>query len=132
MSDYISRNAITQVLNTMHRYVADELTLCDTEKKFPRNEVFVVDDVYEEIIEQLPPADVRENIHGEWINNENGTFTCNKCGELSCCEGKFCCECGADMRPEPCKGCIEPCIMYEPDMRGCKKKVTEKGKADGK
>ena len=38
--------------------------------------------------------------------------------------------------PEPyhetCKGCIEPCIMYEPDMRGCKKKVTERGEADGK
>lgn len=35
---------------------------------------------------------------GEWINNENGTFTCNKCGEISCCNGNFCCECGADMR----------------------------------
>ena len=23
---------------------------------------------------------------------------------------------------ETCKGCLEPCIMYEPDMRGCKKK----------
>ena len=64
MSDYISRNAITRVLNTMDRYVADELTLCDTEKKFPRNEVFIVDDVYEEIVEQLSPADVREN---RWI-----------------------------------------------------------------
>lgn len=33
--------------------------------------------------------------------------------------------------PEPyhetCKGCLEPCIMYEPDMRACKKKVTERG-----
>ena len=25
-------------------------------------------------------------------------------------------------KPETCKGCLEPCIMYEPDMRGCKKK----------
>lgn len=47
-----------------------------------------------------PSADVRENIHGEWIDNENGTFTCNKCGEIVCCNGKFCCECGADMRGE--------------------------------
>lgn len=30
-------------------------------------------------------------------------------------------------RPETCKGCLEPCIMYEPDMRGCKNKVTERG-----
>lgn len=28
---------------------------------------------------------------------------------------------------ETCKGCLEPCIMYEPDMRACKHKVTEKG-----
>ena len=27
---------------------------------------------------------------------------------------------------ETCKGCIEPCIMYEADMRACKKKVTER------
>lgn len=27
---------------------------------------------------------------------------------------------------ETCKGCLEPCIMYEPDMRGCKKKITER------
>lgn len=25
-------------------------------------------------------------------------------------------------KPETCKGCLEPCIMYEPDMRACKKK----------
>ena len=107
MSDYISRNAITQVLNTMHRYVADELTLCDTEKKFPRNEVFVVDDVYEEIIEQLPPADVRENIHGEWIKNFLGIDICSKCGEpmrdRRVNHINFCKCCGADMRPEPYK-----------------------------
>lgn len=29
-------------------------------------------------------------------------------------------------KPETCKGCLEPCIMYEPDMRACKKKVTER------
>ena len=31
-------------------------------------------------------------------------------------------------KPETCKGCLEPCIMYEPDMRGCKKKVREVSK----
>ena len=31
-------------------------------------------------------------------------------------------------KPETCKGCLEPYIMYEPDMRACKKKVTERGK----
>lgn len=50
----MSRNAIIQKLNTMDRYVSDELTLCNTYIKFPKNEVFIVDDVYEEIVEQLP------------------------------------------------------------------------------
>lgn len=51
--DAISRQAVIEVLNKMDRYVADELTLCDTERKFPKNEVFIVDDVYEEIVERL-------------------------------------------------------------------------------
>ena len=109
MSDYISRNAITQVLNTMHRYVADELTLCDTDKKFPRNEVFIVDDVYENIIEQLPPADVRENIHGEWEEvtdyKDDDVYQwhiiCSVCRQRGMFESdKFCPNCGADMRGE--------------------------------
>ena len=54
--DAVSRNAIIQKLNTMDRYVSEEPILCDTDKKFPKNEVFIVDDVYEEIVEQLPPA----------------------------------------------------------------------------
>jgi hypothetical protein len=54
--DAVSRNAIIQKLNTMDRYVSEELILCDTDKKFPKNEVFIVDDVYEEIVENLPPV----------------------------------------------------------------------------
>lgn len=52
--DAVSRNAIIQTLNNMDRYVANELILCDTNNKFPQNEVFIVDDVYEQIAEQLP------------------------------------------------------------------------------
>lgn len=52
--DVVSRNSIVQKLNKMDRYVSTELRLCDTDKIFPRNEVFIVDDVYEEIVEQLP------------------------------------------------------------------------------
>ena len=54
--DAVSRNAIIQKLNMMDRYVSEELRLCDTDKKFPKNEVFIVDDVYEEIVENLPSA----------------------------------------------------------------------------
>lgn len=52
--DAISRKVIIQTLNKMDRYTASELTLCDTDKKFPANEVFIVDDVYEQITEHLP------------------------------------------------------------------------------
>jgi len=52
--DAISREAVIQTLNKMDRYTATELTLCDTDKKFPANEVFIVDDVYEQIAEHLP------------------------------------------------------------------------------
>jgi hypothetical protein len=37
----------------MDRYVANELVLCENGKKFPRNEVFIVDYVYEEMEELL-------------------------------------------------------------------------------
>ena len=62
--DAVSRNAIIQKLNTMDRYVSEELILCDTDKKYPKNEVFIVDDVYEEIVENLPSAQPEQR----WIS----------------------------------------------------------------
>ena len=77
---------------------------------------------------------------GEWMLLEecsNSGYYCSRCHKKVVKEGwsetvkkiKFCPNCGADMRkpkkPETCKGCLEPCIMYEPDMRACKKKVRE-------
>ena len=82
---------------------------------------------------------------GEWIESKerSGHWYCSVCGgihtdpetgkwrEIFDYKYPFCPNCGADMRkaekPETCKGCLEPCIMYEPDMRACKKKVTERG-----
>lgn len=60
--DVVSRNAIVQKLNKMDRYVSTELRLCNTGEKFPQNEVFIVDDVYEEIVEQLPSIQPFHNI----------------------------------------------------------------------
>lgn len=79
---------------------------------------------------------------GEWIYDKSiYNWRCSECGETPPPTGyvgksefmathfKFCNYCGADMRKaektETCKGCLEPCIMYEPDMRACKKKVRE-------
>ena len=82
--DAVSRNLITQTLNKMDRYVAEELTLCDTDKKFPKNEVFIVDDVYEEIVEQLSPVNPQQKTgHWEWAqydSNPNiGNWQCSEC-----------------------------------------------------
>ena len=70
---------------------------------------------------------------GEWIVACYQNLKCSNCNHIIADsdieEYNFCPNCGADMRkaekPETCKGCLEPCIMYEPNMRGCKKKVTE-------
>ena len=75
---------------------------------------------------------------GEWIYLDecaNSGYYCSICHKKLVKDGwsdtvkkiKFCPNCGVDMRkaekPETCKGCLEPCIMYESDMRACKKKV---------
>lgn len=85
--DCISRSSITEILNKMDRYVADELTLCDTERKFPKNEVFIVDDVYEEIVEGPPSIKLRQRI-GEWRRmsdlpeDEDDRYQCSRCGNV--------------------------------------------------
>lgn len=51
------------------------------------------------IVNDIPTADVRENVKGEWI--EDGALTkCSVCGNTSefCGTENFCYNCGADMR----------------------------------
>ena len=54
------------------------------------------------IFEQIPIADVRENVHGEWEDNypilcEFQSLRCNQCHCLVP-KKNFCCNCGAIMR----------------------------------
>ena len=87
--DAVSRNLITQTLNKMDRYVAEELMLCDTDKKFPKNEVFIVDDVYEQIVEQLPSVQPERRV-GHWIQTQEKDDA-EPCilWECSCCHKEF-------------------------------------------
>ena len=41
-----------------------------------------------------------ERPKGEWIVREDEpmNYECPFCGELNCCKGNFCPDCGADMR----------------------------------
>lgn len=87
------------MLNTLDRYISTELTLCDTEKTFPKNEVFVVDDIYEGL-EQLPSAEPRKK--GKWIDNRDVSWMCSECGKwLDVLQGdvdmNYCPNCGAKM-----------------------------------
>ena len=66
MNRLINENTIIKMLNTMDRYTSEELTLCDTDKTFPKNEVFIVDDVFEGL-DKLPS----EQPESKWIS-------CNK------------------------------------------------------
>ena len=60
---------------------------------------------YKEQVDDIPAADVRENIRGEWIQDKHemagyGYFDCSVCGaDFYDIEGfNFCPNCGADMR----------------------------------
>lgn len=87
--DAVSRGVVIQTLNKMDRYTATELTLCDTDKKFPANEVFIVDDVYEQIAEQLPS--VTPQNHGKML-------VCPSCGLDVHSDFKYCPRCGRKMQ----------------------------------
>lgn len=60
-------------------------------------------------IDMIPPADVRENVRGEWIRRDSRyvgwiSFDCSVCGETleldreTSNDFKYCPFCGADMR----------------------------------
>lgn len=55
-----------------------------------------------ELIESMPTADVRENVHGEWVNTRppemSDNIVCSVCGYDSIASYSFCPNCGADMR----------------------------------
>lgn len=75
--DLISRNDVINMFNTMDRYRADKLILQDTDREFPSNEVFIVDDCYE-LLEQLPTYSAEKP--AECDNN----YDCEHCDWTEC------------------------------------------------
>ena len=55
-----------------------------------------------EVLEYFAVSDARENKHGEWIKNDNGTYSCSLCQSWIPKEqhyyAQYCLHCGADMR----------------------------------
>lgn len=59
----------------------------------------------DEIIDDIPTADVRENVRGEWLSGDCMGASCSKCGEYFSFRTfsevhnfNFCPNCGAEMR----------------------------------
>ena len=54
-----------------------------------------------EWIDNEPTADVRENVHGEWVlEHSSQLWECTNCHEREIRTTDFCPNCGADMRGE--------------------------------
>ena len=94
----------------MSDYISREQALAEVEelKKIHFDRAFVLSKVSDRI-EQIPSADVRENIHGEWEevtdykddNVYQWHIICSVCRQRGMFESdKFCPNCGADMRGE--------------------------------
>lgn len=91
MSEYISRQA-----------VLDELEKLDWQDLYlPIH--------FKQILDDVPPADVRPNIHARWEGDGYGHIICTACkgAKLNTHRSKFCDSCGAIMDGErQCERCI--------------------------
>lgn len=85
MAEYIERERLLKKFCS-HCYGEDT---CDTDCMDIR------------IIKSIPSADVQPVKHGKWIqltqNVEPTALKCSLCGEISCCHGMYCPDCGARM-----------------------------------
>lgn len=94
----------------MSRYIdADEVL---TQKKplefnspFEQGKVYGWNKAIEYVGNFAPTADVRENVHAEWLYLYDGNYKCSNCGSWWTCvdeeienDLKFCPNCGADMK----------------------------------
>lgn len=104
MSGYISKEDISRVLlertgaNESCLSNARELKNHEAEQYF--NKLVFEDEQIVSLIEELSPADVRENKRGHW-EEDNGyglPYHCSICGSGGLKFWNFCRDCGADMR----------------------------------
>ena len=88
----ISRQAVDVLVDELARAISDERCCMSR----GRSTATIMQDILD-----LPPVKPQEKI-GHWIKYGK-LYQCSECKELSCCQGKFCNECGAQM-VEPQKG----------------------------
>ena len=51
-------------------------------------------------IEEAPTIEAEPVRHGQWIEHDDGIFTCSECGNAESIESYFCRYCGAKMDRE--------------------------------
>ena len=58
--------------------------------------------MFENCMDDIPKADVRENVRGEWkrFPSDSALYKCSVCYRFGDTEWSFCPSCGADMRGE--------------------------------
>ena len=91
MSRYIDADALDDLI----------MQLNDEGRHITRAEYKMIDN----ILFEMPTADVRENVHGEWIviweNGRSIKARCDQCNEVSARPlGRFCKWCGAEMHEQ--------------------------------
>lgn len=111
MSRLIDENDIIKMLNTMDRYTSEELTLCDTDKTFPMNEVFIVDDVFEGL-DEIPSAQpdlIAKIQNGINATNANDSYSCGMRNGM-----RWCMSLVDDKEP-----LFENCPPAQPEVLAC-------------
>ena len=94
MDDYIKR---TDALNASKIVYIEYISVDD--EGFEDGDADDIPCVFKEDIEKIPAADVRENVHGHWIDTGSGE-ECSVCHEIQYgydSERRFCASCGAIM-----------------------------------
>ena len=84
--DCISRQTVNTLIDELARAISDER--CHISRE--RSTAAIMRD-----IRHLPPATPKQKT-GKWIDNHNGTFTCDQCGYKHS-KSKYCPDCGAKM-----------------------------------
>lgn len=94
----------------MSRYINmdDAITYPVMPVEYRKYQTMNLDDAYEQgwydlqnLIEKMPTADVRPNVHGEWVlDHPSQLWKCTNCHEREIRTTDFCPWCGADMKGE--------------------------------
>lgn len=90
-NDLISREALKKSM----RKSINERYIC-------WSKTITVADIATLIFDEIDNAPtVAERLQGKWQVKDGlreGFYICSNCGEISCCKGSFCPDCGADMQ----------------------------------